>query len=94
MSWKSIEAFDHAQSGLEHLVATVKSRKDRKSNLYSLIASAAVVMAVCYVVAGFFSSTQEDAMLPSDEDVRGDPKLLMPSFMTMYQKASAVDMMP
>jgi hypothetical protein len=59
MGWKSIEAFDQVQSGLEHLVETVKNRQERKSRLYSLIASAAFVMDVCYIIAGFFPPSQE-----------------------------------
>jgi hypothetical protein len=80
LSWNSIEAFHHTESGLEHLVATVKHRQDRKSSLYSMCASAAVVMGVCYVVASFFSSEDADAAMPS-ADAAGSPSFLMPSYL-------------
>jgi hypothetical protein len=78
MSWKSIEAFDQAQSGLEHLVETVKNRQERKSRLYSLIASAAVVMAVCYIIAGFFPSSQDDPLAFPSVDFNGSPQFITP----------------
>lgn len=56
LSWNAIEAFDHAESGLEHLVKTVQYRQERKSNLYSLIVSIAIVFAVFYIVAGIVSA--------------------------------------
>jgi hypothetical protein len=80
LSWNSIEAFHHTESGLEHLVATVKHRQDRKSNLYSLCVSAAVVMGVCYVVASFFPSDDADAAMPS-ADAAGSPSFLRPTYL-------------
>jgi heme/copper-type cytochrome/quinol oxidase subunit 3 len=80
LSLNSIEAFHHTESGLEHLVATVKHQQERKSNLYSLCASAAVVMGVCYVVASLFTSDDADAAMPS-ADAAGSPTFLMPSYL-------------
>jgi hypothetical protein len=76
MSWKSIEAFDQAQSGLGHLVETVKNRQERKSRLYSWIASAAVVMAVCYIIAGFIPSSTTSINSRQQEDLH--PLLAFP----------------
>lgn len=56
LSWQSIEAFGHAQSGLEHLVKTVKTTKKRKENVFSLLVSGMVVLAFCYVAAGIIAS--------------------------------------
>ena len=75
LSWKSIEAFGHAQSGLEHLVETVKLRRDRKSKMYSWVASAAVLATVCYVLAAMVQGYQDEEAAP--EDYHGSPKFLM-----------------
>ena len=92
LSWKSIEAFGHAQSGLEHLVKTVKTKKERKAKFVSVMVSGLVVLAFCYIIAGMFASpnggggtaTAADFIHDSSMDERikegGEytPKLLLP----------------
>jgi hypothetical protein len=91
LSWQSIEAFGHAQSGMEHIVKTMKNREDRKSKVYSIMISTAVIMAFCYIVAGLIvsdqdgggSATSTDYTGREDGEGQGPPKFLMPITMLL-----------
>ena len=81
LSWKSIEAFEHAQSGMEHLVKTVKHRRDRKASAYSFLASLLIFLGVCYVIAGFLSDEGSSAGAGGATDniaPHGPPKFMTP----------------
>jgi hypothetical protein len=80
LSWNAIQAFDHAESGLEHVIQAAGYQQDRKSKLYSLMASTAIVLAVCYVMAGFFSPPDEDAAAVPGSNEQGSPKFLIRYF--------------
>jgi hypothetical protein len=84
LSWNAITAFDHAESGLEHLVETLALKQERRSKLYSFLASTAVVLAVCYVVVGFISpddhQQQASALVPSSDSGAYSPKFLIRHF--------------
>ena len=77
LSWKSIEAFDLAvtHSGIENQLAALRTNETRKSKLYSVVASAAVVMAIGYIIASFFVEDASDAT-GSDHAGSGSPKFL------------------
>jgi hypothetical protein len=77
LSWNAIQAFDHAESGLDHVIMAVGYQQERKSKLYSFMTSAAIVLAVCYVVAGFFSPPDEDAAAVPGGNEQGSPKILI-----------------
>ena len=81
LSWESIEAFDHAQSGMEELVNAVKLQQDRKSNAYSVLSTLVVLMGVCYVISSFFSVEDNDDGAGSDGGIpsHGSPKFLTPT---------------
>lgn len=53
---KSVEALDHAQSGLGHVTATTH-RQDDQIWVHKAIAFAAAAMVLCYIVVGLFHSS-------------------------------------
>lgn len=89
LSWLSITSFDESHSEMETLVASLKSKQQRKGMLYSTFASFAIIFVFGYIVVSFFTwSTMEGEFLtPADGapdekliQVYQTPKFLMQPF--------------
>lgn len=83
LSWESIEAFEHAQSGMENLVQTVKYQQDRKSKMYSFLSSLIILMVVCYVVASFFNTVDVENDT-GDNDYDATPEMVHEAVQAHY----------
>ena len=82
MSWQSIETFDQSTSGLEAHIMSMRNREERKTKAVKLLASATMLLALCYVVASLFASDgmEENSResIPMDEVRAVLPKFLDP----------------
>ena len=83
LSWQSIETFEHGNSDMESLVATVRYREERKKRVLSLLFTATMLLGLCYIVGSFFSfedlddEDSEDSIPMSEAMI---PKFLHPLF--------------
>lgn len=77
LSMNAIEAFDRAESGMEHLVRAVghqHGRSQTQNRMVSVAAVAAVVMAIGFIASTFF---QIEEMEPSSDSSSGSPAFMM-----------------
>jgi hypothetical protein len=80
LSWNSIEAFDKAESGMEHLVQAVghqHGRTQTQNRVASLVVFAAVVMAVGFIASSFLTAEVVEPTSGSG----GSPSFMMPQLM-------------
>ena len=66
---------------MESLVATVKLQEDRKKKMYSFLASVAVLVVFCYIIAALFVPTIDD---DSSMDDQGYPSNVAPKFLISF----------